>query len=46
LDGPDWAFGHDSGTQYADNTFLNNTYATIVSDVVSVTERVVLMEDL
>lgn len=49
LDGPDWAFGFNiSGTprRYADDSFPDNTYATIVSDVVSVTERVVLLSDL
>ena len=43
LDGPDWEFGFN-GT--ADNTVGDNTYATLVKGVVSVTERTVLMNDL
>lgn len=53
LDGSDWSFNFQdtSGTvpvprAYADDTFIDNTYATIVADVVSVTERTVLITDL
>lgn len=49
LDGPDWFFGYEVGgvpRNYADGTFADNTYATIVSDVVSVTERVLKITDL
>ncbi len=52
LDGPDWSFdfktGGSPGTprRYADDTFGDNTFATIVSGVVSVTERTVRMSDL
>lgn len=43
LDGADWSFGF---TGYGDNSFADNTYATIVTDVISVTERTVLINDL
>lgn len=49
LEGPDWSFNYQIAgvnRQYADNTFADNTYATVVSDVVSVTERVMLLSDL
>ena len=45
LDGSDWSFGFNPGP-YADNTFGDNTYATLVKDVVSVTERVVQLQGL
>ncbi|KAA1257756.1 hypothetical protein LF1_02460 [Rubripirellula obstinata] len=49
LDGPDWSFNFiEGGTarKFADSSLDDNTYATIVADVVSVTQRVVLMTDL
>ncbi|MDG2220252.1 MAG: hypothetical protein P8L85_02670 [Rubripirellula sp.] len=49
LEGPDWSFNYQIAgvnRQYADDTFADNTYATVVSDVVSVTERVMLLSDL
>jgi type II secretory pathway pseudopilin PulG len=49
LDGSDWAFGFaESGNdrKFADSSLNNNTYAAIVSDVVSVTQRVVLQTEL
>lgn len=58
LDGPDWAFDFRDvipnlpnppniiPRDYADNVPEDNTYATIVEGVVSVTERVVLLSDL
>ena len=52
LDGPDWAFGFTT-PGYADEVLAvpttanpDNTIATIVQDVVSVSERVVLLSDL
>lgn len=45
LDGPDWEFDFTTG-QTADNTFDDNTYATLVEGVVSVTERLVPWTDL
>jgi len=45
LDGPDWEFDFTSG-QHSDNTFIDNTFATLVQDVVSVTERLVPWTDL
>lgn len=49
LDGPDWSFNFVSGTLpdgYADTTFADNTVATLVEGVVSVTERVVSLNSL
>ncbi|MFG0266215.1 MAG: hypothetical protein ACF8AM_13870 [Rhodopirellula sp. JB055] len=47
LDGPDWEFNFDAPFEpYADNTFQDNTFATIVEDVVSVTERLIPWTDL
>ncbi len=50
LDGSDWAFGFADAAgnprAYADFSFDDNTFATIVPDVVSVTERIVLLSDL
>ena len=50
LDGSDWAFGFADAAgnprAYADYSFDDNTFATIVPDVVSVTERIVLLSDL
>ncbi len=43
LDGPDWGFGFVGD---ADNTVEDNTVATLVDGVVSVTERTVLISDL
>ena len=47
LDGPDWIFGleDDTGADVAVD-LANNTYATLVENVVSVTERTVLLSDL
>ena len=48
LDGPDWEFNFVEGTtirQFADSSFPDNTYATLVEGVVSVTERTVLMSE-
>jgi len=46
LDGPDWSFGF-TGTSdgTADTSLADNTYATLVQGVVSVTERTVLLND-
>jgi hypothetical protein len=47
LDGPDWEFNFDTTFEPAsDNTFQDNTFATIVEDVVSVTERLIPWTDL
>jgi type II secretory pathway pseudopilin PulG len=49
LDGPDWSFGIGTTALpagYSDDTFADNTFATLVSDVVSVTERVVSLNSL
>jgi hypothetical protein len=50
LDGPDWSFNFQNaaGTPIAtsDATFGDNTYATIVQGVVSVTERIIPFTDL
>ena len=54
LDGPDWAFQFENlGTtppppfqSYGDDTFDDNTYATIIDNVVSVSERTVLLSEL
>ncbi|TWU33752.1 hypothetical protein [Novipirellula artificiosorum] len=43
LDGPDFTFGF---TGSADGAVVDNTFATIVPNVVSVTERVMLLSDL
>ncbi|WP_404306276.1 type IV pilus modification PilV family protein [Neorhodopirellula lusitana] len=45
LDGPDWEFDFTTG-QISDGTFLDNTYVTIVQNVVSVTERLIPWTDL
>jgi hypothetical protein len=46
LDGPDWQFGFPT-PGFSDTVNLaDNTFATIVQDVVAVTERVVLLSDL
>ncbi len=45
LDGPDWSFGFPVPGS-ADGTFVDNTFATIMTDVVSVTERVIPLTDL
>ncbi|EMI42574.1 hypothetical protein [Rhodopirellula sp. SWK7] len=45
LDGPDWEFDFTTG-QVSDGTFGDNTYATLVQDVVSVTERLIPWTDL
>lgn len=45
LDGPDWDFGYNSdGT--ADNSLEDNTYATLVEGVVSVSEKVLKLTDI
>lgn len=51
LDGPDWFFGFTDTTtgdpiNQADGTFADNTYATLIEGVVSVTERTVKLNDL
>ncbi len=58
LDGPDWTFNFiddndtsgnpidDFPTSFADNSYADNTFATIFTDVVSVTERVIPLTDL
>ena len=46
LDGSDWSFNYPSGVAPFPPPTLGNTYATILSDVVSVTERVVLLRSL
>lgn len=49
LDGSDWSFGFVEGgadRKFADSSLADNTYAAIVSDVVSVTQRVVLQTEL
>jgi len=43
LDGADWEFGFDND---AASNFADNTFATILTDVVSVTERVVPISSL
>lgn len=40
LDGPDWAFGLDTAS------FSDDTFVTIMTDVVSVTERIIPLADL
>ena len=42
LDGSDWSFGFPGGD--ADTSVVDNTYATIMTDIVAVSEHVVLME--
>ncbi len=45
LDGPDWSFGYNAdGT--ADSTLVDNTYATLVSGVVCVTETVLKLSEI
>ena len=45
LDGPDWSFGYNpDGT--ADNTRLDNTFATLVSGVVCVNETVLKLSEI
>lgn len=45
LDGPDWSFGYNvDGT--ADSTLVDNTYATLVSGVVCVTETVLKLSEI
>lgn len=45
LDGPDWSFGYNvDGT--ADSNLLDNTYATLVSGVVCVTETVLKLSEI
>ncbi len=47
LDGPDWEFDFDTAFEPdSDNTFYDNTFATLVQDVVSVTERLIPWTDL
>lgn len=48
LDGPDWSFGFSTTLPngYADTSFADNTVVTLVEGVVSVTERVVSLNDL
>ncbi len=48
LDGPDWAFGFSAGMPqgYADSTFADNTFATIVRNVVAVSEHVIPLSSL
>lgn len=49
LDGPDWDFGfYNAGVRipYGDDTFADNTFATLVDGVVSVTERIVRLDEL
>ena len=54
LDGPDWAFQFENVSStppplfqsYGDDSFDDNTYATIVKDVVAVSERTVPISDL
>lgn len=52
LDGPDWSFSFFSGMTptlpngYADTSFADNTVVTLVEGVVSVTEKVVSLNDL
>ncbi len=50
LDGPDWDFGFRNAAglpiSNGDATFIDNTYATLMSDVVSVSERIVRIEEL
>ncbi len=50
LDGPDWDFGFandpDDGSTPLATRYQDNTFATLVPDVVSVTERIIRIEDL
>tara|TARA_R110002049_G_scaffold2750_6_gene22052 strand:- start:10503 stop:11768 length:1266 start_codon:yes stop_codon:yes gene_type:complete len=46
LDGPDWSFGFVTPGNADTVAIADNTFATIVRDVVSVTERTVLLSDL
>ncbi len=49
LDGPDWHFGFTVGTLpvgYADTTFGDNTYATLVEGVVAVTEEIMRLDQI
>lgn len=50
LDGPDWSFNFTDSAgdprKFADASFADNTYATVMKDVVSVTERTVLVSEL
>ncbi|MCC9655859.1 type IV pilus modification PilV family protein [Rhodopirellula halodulae] len=45
LDGPDWEFGYTSDG-YADSNFFDNTFATMVQGVVSVSEQLIPWTDL
>ncbi|MFK8111207.1 MAG: hypothetical protein AB8B91_03360, partial [Rubripirellula sp.] len=50
LDGSDWGFGFNNAgglaVNYADASFGDNTFATLVENVVSVTERSVRLDEL